>query len=57
MLYLKISHKQLELGYNPIGPEGAMALAEVLKFHGNVKDLMLGWCQVIHGLFHIFALY
>lgn len=39
---------QLELGYNPIGPDGAKALAEVLKFHGNIKDLMLGWCQVIH---------
>ncbi|KAL2253547.1 UNVERIFIED_CONTAM: hypothetical protein Sindi_0149400 [Sesamum indicum] len=35
----------LELSYNPIGPEGAKALAEVLKFHGNIKDLMLGWCQ------------
>lgn len=40
------SFLQLELGYNPIGPEGAKALAEVLKFHGNIKVLMLGWCQV-----------
>lgn len=40
----------MELGYNPIGPDGAKALAEVLKFHGNVKDLNLGWCQVRNGM-------
>lgn len=38
---------QLELGYNPIGPDGAKALSEVLKFHGNINTLKLGWCQVI----------
>lgn len=37
---------QLELGYNPIGPEGAKALAEILKFHGKIETLKLGWCQV-----------
>lgn len=37
---------QLEVGYNPIGPDGAKALSEILKFHGNVKTLKLGWCQV-----------
>lgn len=41
-----ISHSQLELSYNPIGPDGAKALAEVIKFHGSVKTLKLGWCQV-----------
>ncbi|KAL3824215.1 hypothetical protein ACJIZ3_020244 [Penstemon smallii] len=45
-LSLSLSLCQLEIGYNPIGPDGAKALAEVLKFHGNVKDLMLGWCQI-----------
>ena len=43
---LNLFLSQLELGYNPIGPDGAKALAEVLKFHGNVKTLKLGWCQV-----------
>jgi hypothetical protein len=38
---------QLELGYNPIGPDGAKALSEVLKFHGKINTLKLGWCQVI----------
>lgn len=38
---------QLGLGYNPIGPDGAKALSEVLKFHGNIDTLSLGWCQVI----------
>lgn len=47
-MYLFHPPTQLELGYNPIGPDGAKALAEVLKFHGSIKDLMLGWCQVIH---------
>lgn len=37
---------QLELGYNPIGPDGAKALCEVLKFHGKIETLKLGWCQV-----------
>ncbi|GKV22807.1 hypothetical protein SLEP1_g32632 [Rubroshorea leprosula] len=36
----------LELGYNPIGSDGAKTLSEVLKFHRNVKALKLGWCQV-----------
>lgn len=44
---------QLELGYNPIGADGAKALAEVLKFHGNINTLKLGWCQVIE--FHYMA--
>ncbi|KAD4585298.1 hypothetical protein E3N88_22899 [Mikania micrantha] len=26
-----------ELGYNPIGPDGAKTLADILKFHGNIK--------------------
>lgn len=43
------SVSQLELGYNPIGPDGAKALCEVLKFHGKVEILKLGWCQVIHN--------
>lgn len=41
-----IAFSQLELSYNPIGPDGAKALAEILKFHGNVNTLKLGWCQV-----------
>lgn len=40
----------MELGYNPIGPEGAEVLCEVLKFHGNIHILKLGWCQVIDSL-------
>ncbi|KAF2302465.1 hypothetical protein GH714_036444 [Hevea brasiliensis] len=35
----------LEVGYNPIGVDGAKALSEILKFHGNIKALKLGWCQ------------
>lgn len=38
---------QLEISYNPIGPHGAKALFEVLKSHGNIKTLSLGWCQVV----------
>ncbi|GJW77493.1 protein NLRC3 [Tanacetum coccineum] len=37
---------ELELGYNPMGPDGAKALSDVLKFHGNIKTLMLGWCKI-----------
>lgn len=37
---------QLELGYNPIGPDGAKTLCETLKFHGKIETLKLGWCQV-----------
>lgn len=44
---------QLEVGYNPIGPDGAKALSEVLKFHGNIQALKLGWCQV--NEIHIYA--
>jgi hypothetical protein len=36
----------LELSYNPIGFEGVKSLFEVLKFHGKIKSLKLGWCQV-----------
>ena len=49
-LSLSLSLSQLELGYNPIGPDGAKALSEVLKFNGNVNTLKLGWCQVIIAL-------
>ncbi|RDX99553.1 putative disease resistance protein RGA4, partial [Mucuna pruriens] len=35
-----------ELSYNPIGPDGAKALAELLNFLGNIKTLKLGWCQI-----------
>lgn len=45
---------QLELSYNPIGAEGAKALCEVLKFHGKVQTLKLGWCQVFHSCIFIF---
>lgn len=37
---------QLGVAYNPIGPEGAQALCEILKFHGKIQTLELGWCQV-----------
>ena len=47
LLSLFLSLSQLELSYNPIGPDGAKALSEVLKFNGNVNTLKLGWCQVI----------
>ena len=47
---LSLSLSQLELSYNPIGPDGAKALSEVLKFNGNVNTLKLGWCQVIIAL-------
>jgi hypothetical protein len=36
----------LDLAYNPIGADGAKAITEVLKFHGNINTLKLGWCQV-----------
>ncbi|KAK1437835.1 hypothetical protein QVD17_03635 [Tagetes erecta] len=32
--------------YNPIGPDGAKALADILKFHGNIKTLNIGWCKI-----------
>jgi Ran GTPase-activating protein (RanGAP) involved in mRNA processing and transport len=38
--------KTLELGYNPIGPDGAKALATAIKFHGAIDTLRLGWCKV-----------
>lgn len=44
---------QLELGYNPMGPDGVKALSEVLKFHGNIETLKLGWCQVIYSFSHM----
>lgn len=36
----------LELGYNPMGPDGAKELADVIKFFGNVETLRLGWCKL-----------
>lgn len=36
----------LELGYNPMGPDGAKELAETIKFFGNVETLRLGWCKL-----------
>ena len=36
----------LEMGYNPIGPEGAKQVAETIKFFGNIETLRLGWCKV-----------
>lgn len=44
-----LSFSQLEVGYNPIGPDGVKALSEVLKFNGNIETLKLGWCQVIYS--------
>lgn len=46
LIFVLHPQTQLEIAYNPIGPEGAKALSEVLKFHGNVKNLKLGWCKV-----------
>lgn len=46
-LSLSLPLSQLDLAYNPIGADGAKALSEVLKFHGNINTLKLGWCQVI----------
>lgn len=45
---------QLELSYNPIGPEGAKALCEVISFHGKLETLKLGWCQVISSSSYVF---
>jgi len=36
---------QLELGYNPMGPEGPRPSRDTIKFHGNVETLRLGWCK------------
>ncbi|KAK8971481.1 hypothetical protein KSP40_PGU010626 [Platanthera guangdongensis] len=36
----------LELGYNPIGPDGAKFLFEIIKFHGKLETLKLAWCQI-----------
>lgn len=35
------------MSYNPIGSDGVKALCDVLKFHGKIQTLKLGWCQVI----------
>ncbi|KAJ0039253.1 hypothetical protein Pint_23069 [Pistacia integerrima] len=45
-LSLSLTHTQLDLSYNPIGTDGVKALSEVLKFHGNINTLKLGWCQI-----------
>jgi hypothetical protein len=44
--YLCRSITTLELGYNPMGPDGAKELAETIKFFGNVETLRLGWCKL-----------
>ena len=36
----------LELGYNPIGKDGGVALAEALKFHAKIETLRVGWCKI-----------
>eukprot|EP00268_Persea_americana_P034994 TRINITY_DN3456_c0_g1_i13.p1 TRINITY_DN3456_c0_g1~~TRINITY_DN3456_c0_g1_i13.p1 ORF type:complete len:161 (+),score=31.89 TRINITY_DN3456_c0_g1_i13:215-697(+) len=46
MTWIECFNGQLELGYNPIGPEGAKSLSEVLKYHGKIETLKLGWCQL-----------
>lgn len=38
--------KTLELGYNPIGPDGAAAMAGAVKYFGKVDVLRLGWCKI-----------
>jgi len=35
--------------YNPIGAEGAKALAEILKYGMGVEVLKLGWCKIGGG--------
>lgn len=35
--------------YNPIGAEGAKALAEILKYGMAVEVLKLGWCKIGGG--------
>ena len=45
-LETNVTLKTLELGYNPMGPEGAKALATAIKFHGKIDTLRLGWCKV-----------
>lgn len=41
----------MDLNYNAFGPDGAKALSEVLKFHGKIETLKLGWCQVMNRFF------
>ncbi|PKU63125.1 RAN GTPase-activating protein 1 [Dendrobium catenatum] len=45
-LYMNDIGDELELGYNPIGPDGARALCDIIKFHGKLETLKLGWCQI-----------
>ena len=41
-----LCYMQFEFSYNPIGMNGAKVLADILKFHGKIETLRLGWCQV-----------
>jgi Ran GTPase-activating protein (RanGAP) involved in mRNA processing and transport len=41
--------KSVELGYNPLGPEGAETIAGAFKFNTKVETLKLGWCKVGGG--------
>ena len=38
--------RALDLGYNPIGPDGAKIVANSFKFDEVLEDLRLGWCHV-----------
>jgi len=37
-----------------MGPDGTKALCDIIKFHGKLETLKLGWCQVIFRLNHAF---
>ena len=41
--------RTLELGYNPIGPKGAEALAETVKFHSKLTALRMGRVGTFHS--------
>lgn len=48
---------QLELSYNPIGADGVKALCDILKFHGKIETLRLGWCKVMSYRFKVLCLF
>ncbi|GFH31964.1 uncharacterized protein HaLaN_31104, partial [Haematococcus lacustris] len=40
------SLRYLEMGYNPLGPDGTRTLVNAVKFDLKLETLKLGWCKV-----------
>ncbi|CAL1146966.1 unnamed protein product [Cladocopium goreaui] len=45
-LKINSSVRDMNLGFNDIGPEGAQALAEALKINSSVRDMNLEWNDI-----------